>query len=62
MKKKMPKVVVYVSGGNVQSVYANTEDVKAEIFDVDNLRAEGKSNKAIDAMWDKVFDECHYSI
>lgn len=44
------KVVVVVQGGVVQSVFASSADVVAELIDVDNLLCEGKSNVEIDAM------------
>ena len=50
MKKKVPNVLVYVSGGNVQSANADSP-VGIEIFDVDNLEAEGKSKDEIEVLW-----------
>ena len=61
-KSKCPKVAIYVSGGNVQAINANTDDVIVEIFDVDDLKANGKTGKEIDAMWDKISEELHHGI
>ena len=54
ISKKKIEVLVYVEGGNVQSIMvSNPSAVKVEIFDVDNLKCEGKTGKQIDSMWDK---------
>lgn len=52
MKKDIPEVLVYVSGGLVQGANA-TGSVAFEVFDVDNLEAEGKSKDEIEALWKK---------
>lgn len=52
-KKNIPAVVVYVSGGNVDCARSTTKDIVVRIFDVDNLRAEGKSEEEIDELWEK---------
>lgn len=50
-------VVVYVEGGNVQGVRSNSVEVDVKIFDVDNLKAEGKSRLSIDRAWAKLEKE-----
>ncbi len=48
----MKHIAVYVEGGNVQSVIANTDvDISVEVFDVDNLKGEGRTDKQIEKLW-----------
>lgn len=61
MSKKI-RIAIYLEGGNIQSVISNSGNVKAEIFDVDNLKAQGISGEIIDGMWDDKCDELHFSI
>lgn len=49
----IPKVIIHVEGGNVTGVMSN-QNIKVEIFDVDNLKVEGSSVKDIDKEWEKV--------
>lgn len=44
------KTVIIVEGGNVQSVLSNFTDLQVIIFDIDNLKAEGKTRKQIDVL------------
>ncbi len=46
------KVVLYVDGGAVQSVFASLPDseIAVEVVDADDLEAEGKSNAEIDEL------------
>ena len=44
-------IVIYVEGGNVQGADSNNANVNLKVFDVDNLKAEGKSRKQIEKMW-----------
>lgn len=37
------KVVVCVSGGNVQAIFSNDPAIVVEMIDYDNLEAEGKN-------------------
>jgi hypothetical protein len=57
-EKSKSLLVVWVEGGNVQAVMErrgeNPADHKAVIVDVDNLRAEGRSEEAIAAMWNEL--------
>lgn len=39
----LPRIVVYVDGGNVQAVYASDPTTEVELVDFDNLVAEGKN-------------------
>ena len=49
----MIKVIVYVEGGVVQSVVANTKDIDVEIFDADNLlEMEGYTRKRVEEEWE----------
>jgi hypothetical protein len=55
MKKVMKKVVIYVEGGNVQSVMTDSPaEIEVELFDVDNLKEEGKHGYQIDKKWKKI--------
>ena len=36
------KVIVVVSGGNVQDCYADSADVEVEVIDLDNIEDEGE--------------------
>ena len=55
MKKN--RVIVYVEGGVVQSVSAaNVMNLEIILFDVDNLKAEGKSDKEICKTWAELSD------
>ncbi len=50
MKKN--RVIINISGGNVQSILAdNPNSVEVIIFDVDNLVAEGKTDIEITKEW-----------
>jgi hypothetical protein len=57
----MNKVAIYVNGGVIQAIIANTKDVEVEIFDVDNLKEEF-SGEEIDKMWDKIQEELPESL
>lgn len=56
----MSKIVIVVSGGLVQSVYSESNDVDVQVIDYDILHESGKSheevseilNKEVDAMYD----------
>lgn len=37
------KVVVYVSGGNIQAIYSNNPNITVKVIDEDNMIAEGKT-------------------
>ena len=57
MAKQKTSMIVYVAGGNVQSVMCSDPNVAVEVFDVDNinedpeyLSADGESPD-IDALW-----------
>ena len=50
----MPKVIVVVSGGVVQSAYSN-DDIHVEILDLDDVEAEGND---VDAALSEV--ESHF--
>ena len=58
---KAPRVVVYVSGGNVQCARANVEGIAVEVFDVDNLE-ETKTGDEIEADWKQVEQEYPHPI
>lgn len=45
-----PRIMIHVEGGNVTGVMAN-QSIEVEVFDVDNLKAEGKSIEDIDKEW-----------
>lgn len=47
------KVMVFVRGGNVEGIYSNQKDTDVSIFDVDNLKAEGKTSTEIENMFEK---------
>jgi hypothetical protein len=52
-------ITVYVSGGNVQGVRTNSDlPIGIDIFDVDNLEAEGKSKEEIELLWNEVKTQC----
>lgn len=36
----MAKVIISISGGNLQAVHSDIPDVDVEVFDWDNIRAE----------------------
>ncbi len=42
----MPKVIIVVSGGNVQAAFADDQSINVEVVDHDNLEAEGLSTRA----------------
>ena len=42
------KVVIVVSGGNVQSVYSDDENCSVDLIDYDNAEAEGEVEEAED--------------
>lgn len=48
---KKTKVIVYIEGGILQGAVANTQAVDFEVFDVDNLEAEGMSSNEISTIW-----------
>lgn len=52
--KKMPVVMVYVSGGNVQGIRSNIKKIAVEVFDVDNKKAEGKNEDQIELEWQEL--------
>jgi hypothetical protein len=55
MKKN--RVIIYVEGGVVQSVNVdNIKNLEVMLFDVDNLKAEGKTDKEICKTWSKLSD------
>ena len=54
----MAKIIVYVDGGNVQTVIGDVDDIEVQVFDVDNLKAEGKTEKQIEKEWKKVSNGC----
>jgi len=60
--KPKTKVAIYVSGGAVQSIVGNKDDIEVILFDVDNMKADGISGKTIDKKWDEVQKECHHSL
>ena len=50
----MNRIIVYVSGGNVQSIVAdNPKGIDVKVFDVDNLKEE-KGGDQIDKDWQKL--------
>lgn len=51
MKSGHTKVLIAVEGGNIRGCRSNNANVIVEVFDQDNLKAEGKSEKQINKMW-----------
>ena len=47
----MNRIIIYVEGGNIQAVRADNPDVEIIIVDADNMEAEGRNGKEIDADW-----------
>ena len=48
------RIIVYVSGGNVQSIVAdNPKNINVQLFDVDNLKEE-TSGAQVDKDWEKI--------
>ena len=47
-----PQILVNVQGGMIQSVWAS-ESIKVEVFDQDNLEAEGFTQAERNDMWEK---------
>lgn len=56
------KVAIYVSGGAIQSVIGNKDDIEVTLFDVDNMKAEGITGDEIDKEWDKIQKKCHHTL
>ncbi len=55
MKKN--RVIIYVEGGCVQSVNVdNAKNLEVILFDVDNLKAEGKTDEEICKTWSELSD------
>lgn len=50
MKAGHTKILIIVNGGNVQGARSNNADAIVEVFDMDNLVAEGKTGKQIERM------------
>ena len=50
--KPKPQIIVNVQGGMIQSVWAS-ENVEVEVFDNDNLEAEGFNQTERTEMWNK---------
>lgn len=48
---KKTKVIVCIEGGVLQGAVATTKNIDFEVFDVDNLEAEGMSNNEIRTIW-----------
>jgi len=48
----MTKIVVFVEGGNVQSIYS-TRPVEVEVVDFDNLKEQGLDSEARNAELDR---------
>jgi len=60
LKAKKTKVAIYIMGGVVQDTKANHDGVEVTVFDVDNLKADGVTDREIDERWAKILDETHY--
>ena len=54
MKNQKTNIIIYVSGGVVQGIRSNDPDIGVEVFDADDLLAEGLTGDAIDKRWDNV--------
>jgi hypothetical protein len=52
-KKVEPHVLIAVSGGTVQGCRGTTR-IGVEVFDQDDMEAEGKTEKQIEAEWKKL--------
>jgi hypothetical protein len=52
MRKPTPRIFISVSGGMVQGTRANV-DIDVEIFDWDNLKADGFTSGEIEQMWEE---------
>lgn len=50
---KVTKVLIYVSGGNVQVVNSNNPDIQIELFDADNLKGTGMTNDEISRRYEE---------
>ncbi|MFC1617633.1 hypothetical protein ACFL2K_05385 [Candidatus Margulisiibacteriota bacterium] len=48
------KVLIHIQGGNLANVYADNPGLDIELFDGDNLEAEGLPNKRIDQKFQRV--------
>lgn len=49
----MSKVVIIVSGGNIQEIYCDTHDIDVTVIDHDNLAAAKHEDKySIGGLWD----------
>ena len=53
----MNKIVVVVSGGVVNSVYADCDVQNVQIVDFDNLKAQGKSEEEEDEFFHNAVDK-----
>ena len=51
---KTPKVLAYVEGGLVQGARATDKEIALEVFDVDNLKADGLSRDEIEKEWKRI--------
>jgi hypothetical protein len=51
---KKTKIVVLVSGGNVQGILSSSKNIDVTVFDDDNLQAEGKNIFEIDEAYNKL--------
>ncbi len=58
---KINKIAIYVRGGVIQSIISNT-NIKATIFDVDDKKAAGISDKEIDKRWDDLQEDMIHSV
>jgi hypothetical protein len=56
------KVVLYVSGGVVQSALSNNKNVLLFVIDEDNLKAEGKTYQEIGLIWKREANDCKYHV
>lgn len=50
--KEKPRILVNVCGGVVQAIYSNVPGIKVEVFDIDDLKAEGVDGETIDKNWE----------
>ena len=51
----MSKVVIVVSGGNIQEIYCDTHDIDVTVIDHDNLAAAKHEDKySIEDLWETI--------
>lgn len=51
---KRIKILISVDGGLIQTIRSTDPNIDVEIFDCDNMGADGLTNSDIETKWDKI--------